>query len=306
VLSISQGFAPAEENGLTLRVYAEAGGDFAGQQEKPELFWISTVFMASPDKTADARPGRSIRTLPSLNGARCPTGHPEGYLEAFGHDLLRRVVQCIRRPHRRAGPINPPPTPPNRRIRTFGRSTTALRGIQFKKIFLTPPSSRCKSRARVGRNVVHEFHDARAPRNKIALVTGRKQRAFGRRNCARLAAAGWERDRHYHHDGRGREQRQPSRTSAAWGGKLGEFASRRRRRPPQVCANMFAQKSVGKWTSSTALGSNTAGRAGLGTACSLSEQDWDFRTIPHESEGCFLCICRGAGRVLMMQGKPIR
>ena len=70
--------APGNENGLRLRVYGERGG-LAWRQEHPNQLKLAepgqparTLFRGAPGLSADAQ-----------RAARLPSGHPEGYLEAF-------------------------------------------------------------------------------------------------------------------------------------------------------------------------------------------------------------------------------
>ena len=70
--------APGHENGLRLRVYGERGG-LQWQQEHPNQLKLAepgqpprVVFRGAPGLGADAQ-----------RATRLPSGHPEGYLEAF-------------------------------------------------------------------------------------------------------------------------------------------------------------------------------------------------------------------------------
>jgi predicted dehydrogenase len=82
--------APGNENGLRLRVYGEKGG-LEWQQEHPNQLRFAPV----------GQPPRVLsRGGPSLGAAapratRIPSGHPEGYLEAFAN-LYRDLAEQIR------------------------------------------------------------------------------------------------------------------------------------------------------------------------------------------------------------------
>ena len=82
--------APGNENNLRLRVYGSKGG-LAWQQEQPnQLQWspfgqpTQTISRASGAANADA-----------ARVTRIPSGHPEGYLEAFA-TLYGEIAQAIR------------------------------------------------------------------------------------------------------------------------------------------------------------------------------------------------------------------
>lgn len=90
VLSISQ-VATGEENGLTLRVYAEQGA-VKWAQENPN--YLELYRYGEPRQTLTRGQGYLSETAAA--GARIPTGHPEGYLEAFA-TIYVGVVEAIRR-----------------------------------------------------------------------------------------------------------------------------------------------------------------------------------------------------------------
>ena len=89
VLSISQ-VATGEENGLTLRVYAEQGA-VKWAQENPN--YLELYRYGEPRQTLTR--GQGYLSEAAAAGARIPTGHPEGYLEAFA-TIYVGVVEAIR------------------------------------------------------------------------------------------------------------------------------------------------------------------------------------------------------------------
>lgn len=89
VLSISQ-VATGEENGLTLRVYAEQGA-VKWAQENPN--YLELYRYGEPRQTLTR--GQGYLSDAAAVGARIPTGHPEGYLEAFA-TIYVGVVEAIR------------------------------------------------------------------------------------------------------------------------------------------------------------------------------------------------------------------
>jgi predicted dehydrogenase len=90
VLTVSQ-IATGEENNLWIRIYASKGA-IVWRQENPNYMEVyrygeprQTMTRASGYLSADAQ-----------NGTRIPTGHPEGYLEAFA-TIYCGAVEAIRR-----------------------------------------------------------------------------------------------------------------------------------------------------------------------------------------------------------------
>lgn len=82
--------AAGEENGLRLRIHGEKGGLEWSQMEPNTL---TVRWLDRPAETVRAGgPGLSPTTLPRL---RTPSGHPEGYIEAFGN-LYRAVAGSLR------------------------------------------------------------------------------------------------------------------------------------------------------------------------------------------------------------------
>ncbi len=82
--------AAGEENGLRIRIHGEKGGLEWSQMEP------NTLTLRWLDRPAEivraGGPGLSPTTLPRL---RTPSGHPEGYIEAFGN-LYRAVAGALR------------------------------------------------------------------------------------------------------------------------------------------------------------------------------------------------------------------
>lgn len=89
-LIISQ-VCTGEENGLTLRVYAEKGA-IRWVQENPN--YLELYRYGEPRQTLTR--GQGYLSDAAKNCTRIPTGHPEGYLEAFA-TIYCDVVRAIRR-----------------------------------------------------------------------------------------------------------------------------------------------------------------------------------------------------------------
>jgi predicted dehydrogenase len=90
VLTISQ-VATGEENGLTLRVYGSEGA-ILWAQENPNYL---TVYRYGEPRQVLTR-GQGYLSEPAKACTRIPTGHPEGYLEAFA-TIYCGVVEAIRK-----------------------------------------------------------------------------------------------------------------------------------------------------------------------------------------------------------------
>jgi predicted dehydrogenase len=88
-LIISQ-VCTGEENGLTLRVYAEKGA-IRWAQENPN--YLELYRYGEPRQTLTR--GQGYLSDAAKNCTRIPTGHPEGYLEAFA-TIYCDVVRAIR------------------------------------------------------------------------------------------------------------------------------------------------------------------------------------------------------------------
>jgi predicted dehydrogenase len=90
VLAISQ-VATGEENGLKLRVYGSQGAVLWAQENPNEL---GVYRYGEPRQTLTR--GQGYLSDPAKACTRIPTGHPEGYLEAFA-TVYCGVVRAIRR-----------------------------------------------------------------------------------------------------------------------------------------------------------------------------------------------------------------
>jgi predicted dehydrogenase len=90
VLSISQ-VATGEENGLILRVYASEGA-IKWAQENPNYL---EVYRYGEPRQVLTR-GQDYLSDGAADATRIPTGHPEGYLEAFGN-VYGGIVEAVRR-----------------------------------------------------------------------------------------------------------------------------------------------------------------------------------------------------------------
>jgi predicted dehydrogenase len=90
VLSVSQ-VAIGEENGLTLRVYASEGA-IKWAQENPN--YMDLYRYGEPRQTLTR--GQDYLFDAAADATRIPTGHPEGYLEAFGN-IYVGVAEAVRR-----------------------------------------------------------------------------------------------------------------------------------------------------------------------------------------------------------------
>ena len=99
VLTISQ-VATGEENGLTLRVYGSKGA-ILWAQENPNYL---NVYRYGEPRQVLTR-GQGYLSEPAAACTRVPTGHPEGYLEAFA-TIYCGVVRAIRR-HIEGRPLRP-------------------------------------------------------------------------------------------------------------------------------------------------------------------------------------------------------
>ena len=89
VLSISQ-VATGEENGLTLRIYASEGA-LKWSQENPNYLEFNRY--GEPRQVLSR--GQGYLSDDAAGATRIPTGHPEGYLEAFA-TIYDGVVEAIR------------------------------------------------------------------------------------------------------------------------------------------------------------------------------------------------------------------
>lgn len=90
VLTISQ-VATGEENGLRLRIYASEGAVLWAQEEPNSL---QLYRYGQPRQTLTR--GQGYLSPDAAAATRVPTGHPEGYLEAFA-TIYCGIVRAIRR-----------------------------------------------------------------------------------------------------------------------------------------------------------------------------------------------------------------
>ena len=90
MLTISQ-IATGEENGLTLRVYGSEGA-ILWAQENPN--YLQFYKYGQPRQTLTR--GQEYLSDPAKGSTRIPTGHPEGYLEAFA-TIYCGVAEALRR-----------------------------------------------------------------------------------------------------------------------------------------------------------------------------------------------------------------
>jgi predicted dehydrogenase len=90
-MTVSQ-VATGEENGLTIRIYAEKGG-ILWAQENPN--YLQVYGYNTPRRTLSRGHREYLSDFASWS-TRVPTGHPEGYLEAFAN-IYCGVVEAVRR-----------------------------------------------------------------------------------------------------------------------------------------------------------------------------------------------------------------
>ena len=93
--------APGNENNLRLRVYGSKGGLEWRQEHPNQLFW-------SPfgQATQTISRGTGAAGAAAARVTRIPSGHPEGYLEAFG-TLYSEIAHAIRARRPGAAAIDP-------------------------------------------------------------------------------------------------------------------------------------------------------------------------------------------------------
>jgi len=116
VLSASQ-ISAGEENALKLRVYGEKGGLEFNQQEP------NTLIIKWYDKPMEVRrAGTGFVSDMAKYNTRTPSGHPEGYLEAFAN-IYRNAATCMQ--HIMDG------TEPPAEAKDFPTIYDGLRGLLF-------------------------------------------------------------------------------------------------------------------------------------------------------------------------------
>ena len=116
VLTISQ-VATGEENGLKIRVYASQGA-ISWAQENPN--YLELYRYGEPRQTLTR--GQGYLSEPAAACTRIPTGHPEGYLEAFA-TIYCGVTNAIR------AALDGEPLPVEKY--EFPTVIDGLRGMQF-------------------------------------------------------------------------------------------------------------------------------------------------------------------------------
>lgn len=116
VLSISQ-VATGEENGFTLRVYASEGA-IKWSQENPNYMEFNRY--GEPRQVLTR--GQGYLSDVAVGATRIPTGHPEGYLEAFA-TIYDGMAEAVRR-HLDGDPMKPEDY-------NFPTVYDGLRGMQF-------------------------------------------------------------------------------------------------------------------------------------------------------------------------------
>ena len=83
--------APGNENGLQLRVYGDKGG-LEWRQDNPNIMWFTEF--GKPKQLLTRGGSISGQAAGGMN-IRTPSGHPEGYLEAFA-TLYSQFAAVIR------------------------------------------------------------------------------------------------------------------------------------------------------------------------------------------------------------------
>ena len=91
LMTVSQ-VATGEENGLTIRIYAEKGG-ILWAQENPNYM---SIYHYNEPRQVISRAHKEYLSDIAAWSTRVPTGHPEGYLEAFAN-IYCGFVEAVRR-----------------------------------------------------------------------------------------------------------------------------------------------------------------------------------------------------------------
>ncbi len=119
--------APGNENNLRLRVYGSKGGLEWKQEHPNQLFW-------SPfgQATQIISRGTGAAGAAAARVTRIPSGHPEGYLEAFG-TLYSEIAQAIRA--RRPG------APPLDAAVQFPTVVDGVHGVEFVETVVASAAS---------------------------------------------------------------------------------------------------------------------------------------------------------------------
>jgi predicted dehydrogenase len=92
--------APGNENNLRLRVYGSKGGIEWCQEHPNQLRWSSFG-----EATQIISRGTGVAGAAAARVTRIPSGHPEGYLEAFG-TLYSEIAQAIKARRPGAAPVD--------------------------------------------------------------------------------------------------------------------------------------------------------------------------------------------------------
>ncbi|MGD8258776.1 MAG: hypothetical protein PVH56_14505 [Desulfobacterales bacterium] len=116
VLTVSQ-IATGEENNLWIRIYASKGA-IVWRQENPN--YLEVYRYGEPRQTLSRASGYLSKAAQDYT--RVPTGHPEGYLEAFA-TIYCGAVEAIRK-HIDGNPLNTDEY-------DFPTVSDGLRGMQF-------------------------------------------------------------------------------------------------------------------------------------------------------------------------------
>ncbi|RZM27720.1 MAG: Gfo/Idh/MocA family oxidoreductase [Pedobacter sp.] len=116
ILMASQ-IAAGEENALTIKVYGEKGG-LEWHQEEPNTLLVK--WLDAP--TQIYRTGHDYLSSYAKHNTRTPSGHPEGYLEAFAN-IYRNFAATLS-----AGLNGTTPTP---EMLDFPNATDGVRGMAF-------------------------------------------------------------------------------------------------------------------------------------------------------------------------------
>ena len=84
--------ATGEENGLKIRIYGSKGG-LVWAQENPN---VMEVYRYNEPRRVLTRAHQEYLSASASLATRVPTGHPEGFLEAFAN-IYCGVVEAVRR-----------------------------------------------------------------------------------------------------------------------------------------------------------------------------------------------------------------
>jgi predicted dehydrogenase len=99
-MTVSQ-IAVGEENGLTIRIYGEKGGILWAQENPNDM----QIYGYNTPRQTITRAHKEYLSELAAWSTRVPTGHPEGYLEAFAN-IYCGAVEAIRC-HADGKPLSP-------------------------------------------------------------------------------------------------------------------------------------------------------------------------------------------------------